>query len=425
MARNIEVRVLGRIYWILIIIIFTAAGSLMTDYRLRWPIMLLSLLPLPLISSRFEKITFNGRLIARRGPFAFLEWIVSGKRQELETDCVEMVTTEAIRSRRGLRQVKYIYKITMGGGGVQIVIMLPNSRDVGFSELLKEILNSLDESKLDPRTSELRQHLNDARPKDSLIEFAKKLELTEASAEIYRNLPTKLLRQIANSLKLEGCMQQAFQCFSLAYKQDPRNAHLLYEMARFFRSLGAINHPRLLSRSGACLRLAAFLGKNEPRLLERIGETYFERLEYKLAARCFLRALGLDPNLYRANIGLAEIALRDGKLAHVAHFYSAAAYVTKDRAQRDLATREANYYTRLCSDEDYFEAEINRITKLQNFQWARNASALLLFVFWMLALLSGRFSNDLGSLAWSAVLSTSLVWLASVLLSFHYSQRHQ
>jgi tetratricopeptide (TPR) repeat protein len=295
----------------------------------------------------------------------------------------------------------------------------------GFAKLVKGILNALDDSKLDPRSSELRQHLNDARPREALIEFARRLETSQEGIETYKNLPTTLLRQIANSLKLEGCMQQAFHCFSLAYKRDPRNAHLLYEMARFFRSLGAINHPRLLSRSNACLRLAAYLAKDQPRLLERIGETYFERLEYKHAARCFLKALGMEPNLYRANIGLAEIALRDGKLAHVAHFYSAAAIVTGDRAQRDLAMREANYYTRLCSDEDYFEAEISRITKLQNFQWARNSSALLLFIFWMLALLSGRFSNELGSLAWSAVITTSLVWLGSVLLSFHYGQRHQ
>src|SRR5205814_1445168 len=161
------------------------------------------------------------------------------------------------------------------------IILLANSRRSSYPKLVKQLLNSIDESKLDPRSSELKQRLNDSRTKETLVEFAREIELNGSSSEENKELPTTLLRQMANSLKLEGCMQQAFHCFSFAYRRDPRNAQLLYEMARFFRSLGVINHPRLLSRSKACLRLATFLAKDEPRLLERIGETYFERLEYK------------------------------------------------------------------------------------------------------------------------------------------------
>ena len=127
-------------------------------------------------------------------------------------------------------------------------------------------------------------------------------------------------------------------------------------MARFFHTSAQTEDARLLQRSDACLRLASRLAHKEPDLLERIGEAFFERLDYKRAADCFRRALEFDPARFRANIGLAEIALRDGKLAHVAHYYGAAAG-NDDRALARMASREAQYYERLISDEWFLESD--------------------------------------------------------------------
>lgn len=422
MKKKIEVRVLSHIYWVMALIVLTAASSLSMDYNPLLLLLLLALVGLFILAAKFETITFDGKQIIRQGTLAFLETFLSGQKPQIALDQIEMVATEAIRSRKGLRHIKYLYKVAISGSSVQLTIMVNGAKNNSKRHLLvKELFNLLPETKLDPRSSELKQYLNDLPSNNALIEIANSAIAPEIDKD---NVPTLILRRAANSLKLEGQMQKALQCFSLAYKKESRNAQLLYEMARFFRSLAMIDSPRLLSRSRACLRLAAFLAKNEPQLLERIGETYFERLDYKLAAKCFTRALMVEPMLYRANIGLAEIALRDGKLAHVAHFYSAAANVSKDRAQRDLANREANYYERLCSDDDYFEAEISRINKLKSFQWARDWSSLLLIISWMLALFTGLFSTNLGMFAWSIVFSSSCVWVASVLFSFHYSQRH-
>jgi tetratricopeptide (TPR) repeat protein len=425
MAATIEVKVLKRVYWCAALAVVTGVCSLVFNYHYSQATALLGMLPLLLIAARMEKFVFDERMLSRRGPLAFLESLITGRRQSMPLDDIEMIATEAIRSRRGLHQVKYFYRVSIAGNNIIFSMLLAGGARNGDHELVKRLFNAVSDNKIDPRSSELKQYLNDQQPKEQRLDIARRLDFDGTNLELFQHFSTSLLRQVANSLKLEGCMQQAMRCFSLAYKLDPRNAQLLYEMARFFRSLAMIDNPRLLSRSRACLRLAAFIGKDEPRLLERIGETYFERLEYRLAARCFSRALVIEPGLYRANIGMAEIALRDGKLAHVAHYYSAAATASHDRAQRDLASREARYYGRLCSDDDYFEAEINRITKLRNVEWARHLSAILLFVFWVFALLSGRFSQDLGKLAWSAVISTSLVWLGSVLLSLHYRERHQ
>lgn len=425
MEQTISVRVLSSVYWTVALVSLTASASFFTRSYATPAFCILLFVPLVLLASHFERIIFDGKTLMRKGLLAFLESIVFGHPMSLPIDTIEMVATEAIRSRRGLQQIKYFYKIIVAGGNIQIVIRLNGRSKKNSNDLVKELFNSLEENKLDPRSSELKQYLNDQRSKEVLIDYAKQLELTEDHIEKNISVTSLFLRELANSLKLEGYMQQAFRCFNLAYKLDPRNARLLYEMARFLRSLAMIDNPRLLTRSRACLRRAAFLAKDEPQLLARIGETHFERFEYKQAAKCFLRALVIEPTLYRANIGLAEIALRDGKLAHVAHFYSAAASTSNDPAQRELAVREAVYYERLCSDEDYLAAELNRITKLRHFQWARNSSALLLFVFWIGALLIAQVSTEMGRFAWFAVFSSGLVWISSVFFTLHYSQRHQ
>src|ERR1051326_2201480 len=206
MVRPIEVRVLTRVYWIVVMVIVTAASSIFANFHSSWSLVLMGLVPLLILGARFERIMFDGTVLARRGPLAFFESLISGHRQELPLDHIEMIATEAIRSRRGLHQVKYFYKITIAGDNIQINIMLTSSRKRGCHELGKHLLNSLEENKLDPRSSELKQYLNDERPKETLIEFAGKIEVDETGIEVYQNLPTTLLRQVANSLKLEGCM---------------------------------------------------------------------------------------------------------------------------------------------------------------------------------------------------------------------------
>src|SRR5207244_4075923 len=144
MARIIEVRVLGRIYLLLLILVITAICSLITVYSTPLPVLLLVITILILIGSRFERILFDGRRIARRGFFAFLEWVISGRRQELHLDLIEMITSEAIRSRRGLNRIKYRYRIMIAGGGIQFGITFSSEGTTGYRELIKSLLNSVD-----------------------------------------------------------------------------------------------------------------------------------------------------------------------------------------------------------------------------------------------------------------------------------------
>jgi tetratricopeptide (TPR) repeat protein len=193
-------------------------------------------------------------------------------------------------------------------------------------------------------------------------------------------------------------------------------------MSRFLRSSAQTLDPRMLQRSDACLRLASRLAREAPDLLERIGEVFFERLDYKRAADCFRRVLEVDASRFRANVGLAEIALRDGKLAHVAHYYNAAS-ASQDLALAKLARREAGYYQRLMSDDDFLEAELRRIRTVNQVRWARKLSALIFLIAWTVGSIVGRFVPPVQSYGWALMATSGLVWCVCALILQYFRNR--
>jgi len=66
--------------------------------------------------------------------------------------------------------------------------------------------------------------------------------------------------------------------------------------------------------------------------------------EIERARMIFEKVLQLDPAKYRASLGLADIALRDGKLAHVIHHFYNAARETDQPALVRFSEREATYF---------------------------------------------------------------------------------
>jgi tetratricopeptide (TPR) repeat protein len=179
----------------------------------------------------------------------------------------------------------------------------------------------------------------------------------------------------------------------------------------------------MLQRSDACLRLASRLAGGTPDLLERIGEVFFERLDYKRAADCFRRVLESDSSRFRANVGLAEIALRDGKLAHVAHYYNAAS-ASEDAALAKLARREASYYQRLMGDDDFLESELRRIRAVNQIRSARKLSALIFLVAWTIGSIAGRFILPIQTYGWALMTTSGIVWcLCTLALQYLRNRR--
>src|SRR5262249_23118770 len=148
----------------------------------------------------------------------------------------------------------------------------------------------------------------------------------------------------------------------------------------------ALSDARILSRARAALRLASMRGADDPRLLERIGESFLEFGQRTRAAKLFRRALELDEGAFRAQLGLAEVALGEGKLAHVIHHFRDAMRIAPDKADARLARREADYYARLNDDEEYLTTELRRMNWLEHANRVQSWAARVSFASLLVAL---------------------------------------
>ncbi|HKP11122.1 MAG TPA: hypothetical protein VJZ91_03400 [Blastocatellia bacterium] len=392
----------GYIPYTLVAAVLLTAGSALVkaDYGRAAAVCLLMLL-LVIAAAALDRIEFDGRRLIHRGPLAFLLAKLFRVRRELTVGEVETIATESTTFNLAAGDSRMTYRTRISGPGVEIVV---RSHRAAYVPFVKQLFRAAGPRKLDPRSFELFEYLeSNAAVKGSPI----------LKDEI-RAMPVSRLRRMANALKIAGRLSQASSYFRIAYEKEPRNPALLYEMSRFFRTSAHSEDARLMQRSDACLRLAARLAGSQADLLERIGEAFFERLDYKRATECFRRALDLDPTRFRANIGLAEIALRDGKLAHVAHYYHAAA-ANDDTAIARLARREAEYYERLMGDDDFLEAELRRIRVSNQLRWARRLAALVFILAWLAAGVAGRFYSFVEEFGWALMATSGVLWCAASL----------
>jgi hypothetical protein len=122
----------------------------------------------------------------------------------------------------------------------------------------------------------------------------------------------------------------------------------------------------------------------------------------------------LDYGNYKARLGLADLSLREGKLAHVIHHYHEAARVTSEPALSRYARREADYYTLLNDDEDYLVTELRRISWLQNVTRVRRMAGRVTSVAILTAIIGGFLDPLAGSIGWSLASSALILWLLSI-----------
>jgi len=368
-----------------------------------WPVAALAcwalLFPVALFAA-FDRIEFDGQAIRHRGPFAFLLTHLFRSHRDLPVSDIEAITTETTRLSFATGDARISYHTRISGASVEIVVRSHRST---YEQFIKALFRAAGPHKLDPRSFEIYEY----------FETGNALKGSPILKSDIAAMPAPALRRIGNALKLAGKLAQASSYFRVAYEKEPRNPQLLYEMSRFFRTSAQSEDTRLLQRSDACLRLASRLAGDEIDLIERIGEAFFERLDFKRASDCFRRALALDPARFRSNLGLAEIALRDGKLAHVAHFYSAAAS-SSDLALARMANREARYYGRLMDDDDFLEAELRRIRISNQVRWARRLAAMTFFTAWLVGGIVGRFSLAVENFGWATMAMSGLIWCSAM-----------
>src|SRR5215467_13627813 len=356
-----------------------------------------------------DRITFDGSSLRRQGPLASLLHLLFGYRKQLAVDDFETVETQAVRTLRRGGRVRYRYRTQITGKGKEFVIV---SGGHDYRKLVRELFPLIHESKLDNRSRDLRDYLNEPRSlnrKTQLSQLASSdlLDVTRSDFKLGRKLKrnpatpetpatpedlerARLLRRLGNELRVSGRLREAGEAFRRALNVKPHGAWLIYDFARLLRSqASAQSDARLLLRARAALRLASMRADKDLVLLPLIGESMLECGDSRQARETLQKTVEIDSGNFKARMGLADIALRDGKLAHVIHHYQEAVRVTAEPALARYAKRERDYYTLLNDDEEYLATELRRINWLQHVTRLRRLSSRVVNGGILLALVGG------------------------------------
>jgi tetratricopeptide (TPR) repeat protein len=378
-----------------------------------------------------DRLYFDGERLFRSGLLPLFSRSIRGRRTELSIAEVESVEVATVRTLRRGGSVRYRYSVEVTGRGHTFVFASGGRK---FRQMVQALMPLVADHKLDARATELRDYLYDPKELNKQLadlEIATDAALAAMDDHARRRIErraaavgpaedegrAKSLAQAANRLRVAGRLRESGEAFRRALHFGPRDPWLIYQYARLLRSqAAAFGNASLLSRACAALKLSSLRGSEHAKLLERVGESFFEFGQPARAAKVLRRALDVDHNSFRASTALAEIALSEGKLAHVIHHYRAAASVAPDAASAGMARRETDYYARLNDDDDYLSAELRRMNWLEGAgriqQFAARVSFAALFV-----ALAGSFLDQLvAGVGWAVASSSIIGWSGSLLL---------
>ncbi|CAN5731710.1 hypothetical protein BH24ACI3_BH24ACI3_07400 [soil metagenome] len=374
---------------VIFVLAFFSSLSLYLEYDIAGFLLLFFSFVIVPILAFSDRIVFDGRALRRTGIIPRLWTRAKGMRQRLKVRDVEQVDSQSLRGIRRNGKVSYRYRTTFRGKGIQYSVISGGAR---YRRFIRSILPRLDIDVLDARSIELREHLNDPaavfeRAKASAIPAPEVLENSimavrvrkkhddRVSAKAAENLdPAKAnaLRALANELRVSGALLQALEAFRRALLFAPRDGWLLFEFGRCMQAFaGTERDDRLHRRGVALMRLAEQRAGTDPELLTRLGETYVQVGDWKRASSVFKRAADTFSDNFRAVRGLAEVALREGKIAHVIHNFAAANRNAGNTALRRWTKGEMEYFSRLHEDDEYMELEISRVNLLDSLVRAR------------------------------------------------------
>ena len=384
-----------------------------------------------------DRIEFDGQFLIRRGPIPFLLRHITGRKKELCVTEFEKVDTQAVRTLRRSGRVRYRYRTQIVGKNLEFAFA---SGGRNYRAMVRQLFPLIHQDKLDLRTIELRDYLCEPKPlnlevhslqlasadvlESASLDFklgGKKQKLlgeTEESANAAAIIDGERaiqLGQVGNKLRIAGRLNEAREAFRRALIVIPKDGRLIFQFARLLRSqASSLSDAKLLSRARAALRLSAMRAEREPDLLSLVGESFLEWGETLRAQHSFHKAIELQPQNFRAHIGLANLALRDGKLAHVIHQYRDAAHAAADKALSRHAVREADYYARLNDDDDYLVVELRRINWLQHSLKVRRLAARVTNGSILAALLVPYVDEALAGPCWYLASSSLIAWISSL-----------
>ncbi len=225
------------------------------------------------------------------------------------------------------------------------------------------------------------------------------------------------LHQLGNELRLSGYLIQALEAFRRALILNPKDARLLFDFARCLHSFAGSERDKKLGRKAfAALRLAEKRGIKDGEMLAQLGESYFQYGDWKRARSVFQKSLEAAENSFRSARGLAEIALREGKIAHVIHQFSTANRLAETASLRRWTQSESDYFSRLNSDDDYMEMEVSRVNLLESVEGAKK-TFLKAAMFGFPVIVFGVTLEDvlIANIGWAVSTIAILVWVGTIM----------
>lgn len=401
-----------------------------------WAVLLLAVSVILLPALAFtDRIAFDGKRIRRTGVLPQVWAWFNGFHYRLKLSDIEQVETQALRALKRGGSVFYRYRTSVSGKDLKFVFA---SGGEEYRRMIHNIFPRLSENVLDNRSLELRDYLSEPKevlmkaefshipPADVLEDSVNNLQKHEkgtrrkaenGAAQIEK---ADYLRRLANELRLSGHLLQALEAFRRALLIQPEDGWLLFEAARCLHSFaGSERDQKLYRKSLAMLRLAERRAANDKELLARLGESYFQFGDWERARTAFLKSIDRVEENFRSMRGMAEISLREGKIAHVIHNFLAANRLAETPALRRWTQGEADYFSHLNEDEDYMEMEISRINLLETLENSKKTS-LKIAMFGFPAIIIGMILNEslISNLGWAISSVALLIW-AGLLMSLN------
>ena len=356
-----------------------------------------------------DKVVFDGRQLKRRGPGA---WLLAqlGRRRVIELDEIEGVSSYA--GKAGNETLKFQTVILSGNVGWAICSSEPT-----YQAFIKALFKAINPQVLDPLSTELLLYWREVEPP---------FVLTAEGARTARQI--ERWRRKAINLSLDGLHEAAASYFKIAQEQAPHDPQVAYDIGRFLRrralAVGALSEQgeAYLLRAETYFRMAGHLARTQKnaRILERVGEAFYEFHHLEAAQRYFELATRFEPVRPRANIGLAGIALRSAQGARAVHAYHQAfqgAVAAGAVGLSQLVARKAGYYERLMNDDAFLSAEAGWEAILNQLKWARRGALLTFLGGWLLQLSNFEFVATARMFSQEISATALILWICTLAAS--------
>ncbi len=392
-----------------------------------------------------DQIKFDGKRLVRTGIVPRIWAWLNTSRRSLKVTDIEQVETEAIRTIKRGGHVYYRYRTVLRGKGLNVVFASgPSGTSEDYRRIIKSILPKLSDNVLDNRSIELRDHLADSKETLMRAEFSripptdvlessfkttgkrsKHAQQSFESLELFEDEKADELTSLGNELRLSGYLLQALEAFRRALVLKPRDARLIFDFARCLHSFAGMTRDQKLERRAlAALRLSEQRAADDGVLLVRLAEWYFQIGELQRSGNVFQNAIELIGENFRTARGLAEIALRDGKIAHVIHHFSTANRIAETPSLRRWSKAETEYFSHLNSDDEYMEMEISRVNLLETVEGSKK-TALRIASFGFPAIIAGVMLEDnlIANIGWAVSTVSLLIWTGLIMSGHLLAQR--